>query len=176
MLRGQGVDPARRYFFPIVGYNFRITNLACALLCAQLERAEAIIADRKRVFDAYTERLSGVEGIGFQPVAPWAEPTPWLYSITVDPDRFGLSRDELMLALDAQGIETRPFFVPVHQLPPYRGSRRAGPGDLPVTAALAGSGMNLPTFGQLDEATIDRIADAIRDLGAKADASKGSAR
>ncbi len=49
-LRGQGVDPERRYYFPVTGYNFRLTNLACALLCAQLERKEEIIARRRQIF------------------------------------------------------------------------------------------------------------------------------
>jgi perosamine synthetase len=161
-LRGQGVDPGRRYFFPVVGYNFRITNLACALLCAQLERVTAILSERRQIFVAYRERLADIEGIGFQPVASWAEPAPWLFSITVDPEVFGLTRDELMAELDQGGIETRPFFFPVHQLPPYRSSRRAGLGDLPVTQRLSSLGLNLPTFPGLQDSAIDRVVTAIR--------------
>lgn len=160
-LRGQGVDPTRRYFFPIVGYNFRLTNIACALLCAQIERADEILAARRHLSRGYEERLRGVEGVSFQPVAAWAEPAPWLFCVTVDPGRFGRSRDELLLELDRQGIETRPFFVPVHTLPPYRTCRTGPLGGLPVTEALASTGLNLPTFPGLSEGDLDRISDAI---------------
>ena len=123
ILRGQGMDPDRRYWFPVVGYNYRLTNVACALLCAQLERREAILARRRAICAAYRRKLEGVPGVGFQPVAPWAEPAPWLFSITVDAEAFGRTRDELMAALAAEGIETRPFFIPMHQLPPYIGDK-----------------------------------------------------
>src|SRR3990172_5886206 len=78
-LRGQGMDPHRRYYFPVTGYNFRMTNIACAILCAQMERREEILASRRRVFRSYRERMEDVKGIGFPPVAPWAEPAPWLF-------------------------------------------------------------------------------------------------
>jgi perosamine synthetase len=160
-LRNQGVDRSRRYFFPVIGYNFRLSNLACALLCAQLERSDALVAARRRVFKEYESRLHGVEGIGLQPIADWAEPAPWLFSVTIDPLAFGISRDALVLALDASGIETRPFFTPLHELPPYRSSRHVPAGGLTVTDRLASTGINLPTYPTLTDGELDRIAEAI---------------
>jgi perosamine synthetase len=162
LLRGQGVDPNRRYYFPITGYNYRLTNLACALLCAQLERAPALLARRRAVFARYRELLSDILGLGFQPVATWAEPSPWLFCITVDEREFGRSRDELAAILEDNGIETRPFFIPMHRLPPYQelASRR---GDhLPVTEALSAAGLNLPTWTRLADSDLERVAAAIR--------------
>jgi perosamine synthetase len=161
LLRGQGMDPQRRYFFPVVGYNYRLTNLACALLCAQLERWDELVERRAAVFDGYDRGLAGIPGIGLQPHATWAEPAQWLFCLTVDEAAFGVSRDELARQLDEAGIETRPFFHPVHQLPPYEtqpGSRR----PLPHTEALARSGMNLPTAGRMNRADVARVVDAIR--------------
>jgi perosamine synthetase len=164
LLRGQGVDPQRRYFFPVVGYNYRLTNVACALLCAQLERAHSILEARHRIFRRYRQALQGVEGIGFQEPAPWAGATPWLFCVTVDPNAFGRTRDELQLRLTGEGVETRPFFVPVHTLPPYRqGSSNRGE-VLPVTDALGSAGLNLPTFNTMTDAQIDFVAGLIRDL------------
>ena len=71
ILRGQGMDPQRRYYFPVTGYNFRLTNVAAAILCAQLERREEIVATRTALFDRYKELLAPIRGVGFQPVAPW---------------------------------------------------------------------------------------------------------
>lgn len=161
LYRGQGVDPLRRYYFSVIGYNYRLTNVACALLCAQLERAENLLAARRRVFAAYREALDGIAGIGLQPVAPWAEPAPWLYCITVDASEFGRDRDALMAELAAAGIETRPFFYPIHRLPPYVPDTGPAP-NLPVTDVLGAAGMNLPTSSLMTEADIAWIADAIR--------------
>lgn len=164
-LRGQGMDPERRYYFPVTGYNFRMTNVQAALLCAQLDRHDVIIQQRRRVFAAYRERLANVPGIGLQPQAPWAEPAPWLFSIVVDERQFGRSRDELAALLAADGIETRPFFVPLHRLPPFREASRARGEELPVTDRLAASGMNLPTYNTLAEADIDYVVERIRAHG-----------
>ena len=162
MLRGQGMDPRRRYHFPVTGYNYRLTNLACAILCAQLERRDAILARRRAIFEGYTERLRGIPGIGFPPVAPWAELSPWMFAITVDAEEFGCGREDLMARLDEQQIETRPLFLPLHRMPPFREGSRARGEDLPVTDRLAAVGVMLPTYNRLTDADLDRVAGAIR--------------
>jgi perosamine synthetase len=161
-LRGQGMDPSRRYYFPITGYNFRLTNVACAILCAQLERREEILARRRAVFDGYSARLQGTRGIGFQPRASWAEPAPWLYCITVDPEAYGRSRDELAALLADTGIDTRPFFMALHRLPPFREESRRRGEDLPDTDLLSERGLNLPTYAALTDDDLDQISDCIR--------------
>ncbi|MGC8793945.1 MAG: DegT/DnrJ/EryC1/StrS family aminotransferase [Bryobacteraceae bacterium] len=162
MLRGQGMDPARRYWFPVIGYNYRLSNLACALLCAQLERREQILARRRRIFALYRGLLEGIPGIGLPPSAPWAEPAPWVFSITVDERRYGLDRDQLAARLEAVGVETRPFFVPLHQLPPYRPESLGRCECLPVSEWLGRSGLSLPVHSGMTEADVERIAAAVR--------------
>jgi perosamine synthetase len=162
ILRGQGMDPERRYWFPVTGYNYRLTNVACALLCAQLERAEEIVNARRRIFRSYRSLLSDTPGIGFQPVETWARPAPWLFSITVDSVIFGRSRDELMTVLDEHGIETRPFFIPLHHQPPFAVASRRRGDRLPVAEWLGASGISLPTFPGLAEVDVERIAETIR--------------
>ena len=163
-LRGQGVDPQRRYFFPVTGYNFRMTNLAAAILCGQLERRAEILAGRERIYAAYDQLLTGIPGIGFQPVAPWAARAPWLYSITVDAAEYGRTRDELAALLAEDGVDTRPFFLALHKLPPFREESARRGENLPVTDQLSGAGMNLPTFSALTDAQLEFICDTIRTL------------
>jgi len=165
-LWGQGMDPERRYYFPVTGYNFRLTNVACAILCAQLERANDIIEGRKKIFGMYQDYLSGIPGIGFQPKAEWADPAPWLFCITVDHEKYGSSRDDLMRSLVEKGIDTRPFFIPLHTLPPFREKSVQRREQLEVTLKLANSGINLPTYTLMDEGSIDRICSVIRDNAA----------
>lgn len=160
-LRGQGMDPKRRYYFPVTGYNFRLTNVACAMLCAQLERRQQILERRRQIYALYRKLLQDVPGIGFQPVAAWATVSPWLFCITVDEKKFGMSRDRLAQGLLEKNIDTRPFFLPLHRMPPFReGSRQRGE-LLPVTNQIAASGMNLPTYTGLADKDVERVATAI---------------
>lgn len=149
VLRGQGVDPDRRYYFPVVGHNFRMTNVAAAILCAQLERFDQILRDRRRVFARYDEHLGRT-----QPCADWAEIAPWMYC-----GLLGHRRDHVVDLLRERGIETRPFFYPLHELPPYRGCAR---GNLPVSVELARSGINLPTYPELPDSVVDEICEIVR--------------
>ena len=167
ILRGQGMDPRRRYYFPIIGYNYRLTNVACAILCAQLERRDYLIKKRKWIFQQYQERLSGIPGINFQLVADWAKTAHWLFCITIDDKEYGRSRDQLMKLLDEEDIETRPFFIPLHTLPPYQRESLMRSDHLPVTDSLGDSGLNLPTFTSLTEKEIETITKAIRGFQKK---------
>lgn len=161
-LWGQGMDPKRQYYFPVTGYNFRLTNVACAILCAQLERVETIIEKRKRIYARYLDQLSSIAGIGFQPTAEWAKLSPWLFCITVDQDQCGISRDDLMRALKNSGIDTRPFFIPLHTLPPFRERSRQRGEQLRITSSLSASGINLPTYTLMTDDVIDSVCDVIR--------------
>ncbi len=161
ILRGQGMDPDRRYYFPVTGYNYRLTNLACAMLCAQLERAEELVKRRLEIFAIYSKLLSDIPGVGLQPVATWAEISPWLYCITIDSRAYGHSREELMSYLLENRVETRPFFIPLHTLPPFRAYRSPEQG-LPVTMVLASQGVNLPTYPSMRNDQIDFISSLIR--------------
>lgn len=161
LLRSQGMDPNRRYSHPVVGYNYRLTNVAAAMLCAQLERADAIIARRNEIFARYEARLANVPGLAFQPVAEWAKRTPWLFSMTVE-DGFGATRDELADHLKAGGVDTRPFFLGLHQQEPYLEFYAEQKTDLPVSERLTKTGINLPTYVGLTDDQVDQIADLIR--------------
>jgi perosamine synthetase len=161
LLRGQGMDPDRQYFFPVIGYNYRMTNIAAAIACAQIARKDELMQKREVIFHAYRENLKGVPGIRLQPVASWAKPVPWLFSILVDEDLFGHSRQDLMTILGERGIETRPFFIPIHTLPPYQANAYRRGASLPVTERLAATGLNLPTYSQMTKDEVDFVSEVI---------------
>jgi GNAT superfamily N-acetyltransferase len=156
------MDPERRYFFPVTGYNFRLTNVAAAMLCAQMERRDQILARRNEIFAEYKKQLEDIPGISFPPVAEWAEVAPWMFAIQVNAPEFGLSRDGLMRYLKEQGIDTRPMFIPLHTLPMFReGSRQRGE-HLPVTEEIAASSIMLPTYNGLTTAELMQVTDSIK--------------
>jgi len=179
ILRGQGMDPQRRYYFPVTGYNFRLTNVACAILCAQLERREQIMERRRAIYATYDRLLGGIPGIALQPVAPWAELSPWMYVVRIDADQFGCTRDQLMSHLVQQNIETRPMFVPLHTLPPFREESRRRGECLPVTDQVSASAVMLPTYTQLTPGDQGRVVDAIaavqQQFGARGTAQRRAA-
>ncbi len=159
-LRGQGMDPERRYWFPVIGYNYRMTNVAAAILCAQLERREDFMKSRNDIYAHYTKRLVGQTGVHLQKEVEETTRSPWLYSILIDSASDWVNRDGLMRHLAEAGIETRPFFPPVHLLPPYQNESIAAP-VLPVTNLVAASGLNLPTYVNLSIDSVDLICDEI---------------
>jgi perosamine synthetase len=156
LLRGQGMDPQRRFYFPVVGYNYRLTNVACAMLCAQLERYPEILAERERIYGRYDAALADIPGVGLQRPAPGRTVAPWLYSVTLDPE-YGWNRDAVMAALRADGIDSRPFFIPNHQLPAFVALPSSDDARLPHTIWLGANGISLPTFSGLRDDQIDEI-------------------
>ncbi|HYM01270.1 MAG TPA: DegT/DnrJ/EryC1/StrS family aminotransferase [Blastocatellia bacterium] len=162
MICSHGMDPDRRFFFPVTGYNYRLTNIAAAMLCAQLERRHEFLKRRTEISQLYMETLAGTPGIGFRPVASWAKLSPWLFSITVDPNEFGLKREELMKVLAENGIDSRPFFIPVHTLPPFRESSTARREVLAETDRICSLGVNLPTYTTITDKQVQSIGRVIK--------------
>lgn len=164
MVRGHGMDPERRFFHPTTAYNYRLTNLQAAVLCAQLERRDEILNSRRRLFRRYAQNLAGIPGIGFQHVAPWAETCPWVFCLTIDAAEFGVNRDGVITHLAELGIETRRFGIPLPTLPPFREQARARGDACPVADRFAESGMYLPSSTDLSDRECDTVCDALRTL------------
>jgi perosamine synthetase len=135
-----------------------MTNIQGALGLGQMERIEAILQKKRDIARWYREGLADVPGLTLSPEAEWAETVYWMYSILVG-EEFGMGRDDLMAALREAGIDTRPFFYPIHTMPPYdRGER------LPVAEDLAARGINLPSGLSLTEEQVRYICGTIRRL------------
>jgi perosamine synthetase len=161
LLRGQGMDPQRRYWFPIVGYNYRMTNIEAAIGLAQLERIGHHLARRAAIAGWYREMLAPLaDRIEAQQVAPWAKHSFWSYSIRL---RHGgeAERDTVMGALDADGIETRPVFIPLHTMPPYAPPYEGTRTRYPVAEETGARGISLPMHGMLEQADVGRIAESL---------------
>jgi perosamine synthetase len=157
-LRDHAMDPRRRYYHPEVGFNYRMTNIQAAIGCAQLEQADPILPRRKEIAAAYQAGLAGIAGLTPPPAQPWAENVYWMYSVLVEP-AFGADREAVRAGLRERGIDSRPFFVPLHELPPYRQDA-----PFPVTTALAAKGINLPSGTGLLPAEIAAVCNALREL------------
>ena len=158
LFRGQGMDPQQRYWFPVIGYNYRMTNIAAAIGLAQLERVDLHLAKRKLIAEGYNRRLTRYSDRFLLPTAEaWADHAYWMYTIILR-ESLMVDRDEVMRDLDEVGIETRPVFWPMHVLPPYRDTTGEA---FPCAEFCSSRGISLPTHGLLTENDLDRVVDAL---------------
>lgn len=156
-LKDHAMDSERRYYHPEVGYNYRMTNIQAALGCAQLERVGQLLGNRRDVFQAYRQALDGLEGVQLNPHAPWADPVPWMACVVQE--RFPVS--ELAKRLRTVGIDSRPFFVPLHDLPAFASPARD---RWPVATRLARHGINLPLSPRTGADRARHVATAVREM------------
>ena len=160
LIRGQGMDLERRYWFPIVGNNFRMTNIQAAIGLAQAEKIDLHLAQRKRVAAWYDKYLADLrDEIDLPQQEPWAQHSYWIYTILLKRGH-AADRDRWMAALAERGIETRPVFYPMHVMPPYR----EPDGSYPIAESLSQRGISLPTHGLLTEEDVEFIAGCIRTV------------
>lgn len=158
LLRDHGMSPSKHYWHPVLGYNYRLTNIQAAIGVAQVERIESIIKAKLDIAEQYGKQLSGVKGIIYPPKAEWAKNVYWLYSILVE-EKYGISRDELIKELSSMDIDTRPLFPPVHKQPIYNTGQ-----TLPVSERLSCCGLSLPSSVNLSEDEIGKICAAIKSI------------
>lgn len=162
LFRGQGQDPTRRYFHTEVGYNYRLTNVQAAIGLAQLEMVDWHLGERKRVVDQYRHELAGLRVVEQPGTAEWAVRSDWLHTVLLrDFDRE--ARDGLIRALAEAGIETRPTFFPISDMPPYRDAVTA-PGGNRVSADLSRRGISLPTHSGLSQEDVSRVCSTLKGL------------
>lgn len=159
LYRGQGMDPNRRYWFPVIGYNYRMTNIQAALGLAQLEKIDASLAYRLKIASWYNDALSDLSDKVILPKqAPWARHVYWMYNIFLREGNEA-KRDIVMHKLDQLGIETRPVFYPMHEMPPYKELS-----SFPIADSWSKSGINLPTHELLKREDIKLIAKSLNSI------------
>jgi len=160
ILKGQGMDPKRRYWFIEVGYNYRMTNIQAAIGLAQLEKVKWHMSMRQKIAKLYYKYLTPLsQYIDLPIVEKWGTHSFWMFSIFLK-DNLKISRDEFMKQLLGKGVETRPFFYPMHVMPPYLNKKI----KFPVAEKVAERGLNIPTHALLTEDDIKYISSCIKEI------------
>jgi len=158
-LRDHGMNPAKRYWHDEVGFNYRLTNLQAAIGCAQLEQFDGFLQRKLAIAAAYRARLGRIEGLRLPAEIPGMRNSHWMMSIITELERAGLDRDAFMAQLGKAGIETRPLFYPLHQMPPYRAY--AGNRAFPHATRLSANGLSLPSGATLTDGQLDYVCGVI---------------
>jgi dTDP-4-amino-4,6-dideoxygalactose transaminase len=158
-LATQARDPAPHFEHSELGYNYRLSNVLAAIGRGQLPVLESRVKARRQNFEFYREALGDLPGIRFMPEASWGRHTRWLTVITIDPHEAGVDHEQLRVALEAENIETRPVWKPMHRQPLFahcdciRGS---------VADDLFSRGLCLPSGSSLTITDLTRVVDIIR--------------
>ncbi len=161
LMRDHGMRP--RYWHVVLGFNYRMTGLQAALGIAQMRKIGKLIERKRRIAKIYAEELQEVPGIVLHPEMSWAKCIYWLYSILIDPKRFGASRDQVMEYLERRGIETRRFSYLLHVMPVYR-SHIDQDARFPMAEYLSEHGLNLPSGPRISDEEIVYVAETIRKM------------
>jgi perosamine synthetase len=143
MLKNHGMDPKRRYWHPVVGYNYRMTNVQAAIGLAQMERVDWHLEQRRELVSWYRHELGNAPGFVWQQEKPWARHVWWMRTVVLG-DEIEADRDAVIGRLLQRGVESRRVVYPMHQLPPYQHAARSS--HFPVADRLSGRGINLPTW------------------------------
>lgn len=158
-LRDHSMDKEKRYWHNEIGFNYRMTNLQAAMGVAQLERIDELLARKRDIFERYARRLSGMPRLRLNRTASWAKNVYWMVCAQIE----GIdetTRERIMANLRQHGVDSRPYFYPLSDLPMYRND----PAKTPVTHRLYSEGICLPSFFDIKESEIDYVCDVLRSI------------
>lgn len=163
-LATQAREPVVHYEHEEIGYNYRMSNVLAAIGRGQLRVLEDHVLARRRNFELYRELLEDLPGLEFMPEAPWGRHSRWLTTLTIDPPAFGADREAVRLALEAEDIEARPVWKPMHRQPVFASCERVG-GE--VADDLFERGLCLPSSSNLASGDVERVARVVRRVASR---------
>lgn len=155
-LATQARDPAPHYQHSHIGYNYRLSNVLAGIGRGQLRILAERVQARRDNFDFYKRELGGLPGIQFMPEAEFGRSNRWLTCLTLDPSGCGSTREDMRLALEAENIESRPVWKPLHLQPVFRNCPYYGSG---VAEELFNKGLCLPSGSNLSRDDLQRVVN-----------------
>jgi perosamine synthetase len=153
----------KRFYHTELGNNYRLTNLQAALGLAQMERIDGIIEKKRGIGKAYTERLRDIPGIQLPTEEPWARQVYWMYGLVLDKST-RTNAIEVAHQLKSKGIETRPFFLGMHEQPVFHKMGLFRNEKHPVAERIARQGLYLPSGLTLTETQIDQVCESVKAI------------
>ncbi len=145
-----------------LGFNYRLSDIACALGIAQLERLDDMLAGRARVAALYNEALAGVEGLELPCADADGDRRSWFVYVVQLPH--GVDRDGTIRALRERGIDSKPYLPAIHLLSYYREAFGHREGEFPVCEDVSARSIALPFFPTLGESEIERVCEELKDV------------
>jgi perosamine synthetase len=162
-LRNLCFRPERRFYHTELGYNYRMTNMQAALGLAQLERFDQIVAKKRWMGTAYTERLKDIPSLQLPVEKTWARQVYWMYGLVLD-EKTGMDAVSFAKKLDALGVQTRPFFLGMHEQPVFWDRGLFKDEHYPVAERIARQGLYLPSGLALTETQLEQVCETVRKV------------
>ena len=162
-LAGQAREPTVYYLHKELGYNYQMSNLLAGVGRGQLKVLNDRVDSRRKIFMRYFQTLKEIKGIDFMPEAEFGSSTRWLTAMTIDPDEISITPGEIIEALEAENIEARPVWQPMHLQPLFK-SRPYFPHKKGVSFSdsIFKRGLCLPSGSNLSVQDQDRIISIIK--------------
>lgn len=157
MLRDHAMSPEKRYWHEEIGFNYRMTNLQAALGLAQMTRIDEFLGKRRQIMEWYRESLGADANLRLNREAPHCRNVYWMICLEMrgitESQRVGVMKE-----LRESGVDSRPYFYPVSDMPMYQRS------DTPVAHEVSPRGINLPSYTELTQADVAQIGEAVREV------------
>ncbi len=152
------------YEVTLLGFNYRLTDIACALGLSQLGKLEANLARRRQIARRYASAFRGIPGIVAPAVRAEANPAWHLYPIQLDLPRLSATRAEVFRALRAENIGVNVHYIPAHQHPYYRERFGFQDGECPVAEAAYERLISLPMFHGMTDEDVEDVVHAVQKV------------
>ncbi|HSB65920.1 MAG TPA: DegT/DnrJ/EryC1/StrS family aminotransferase [Anaerolineales bacterium] len=162
-LRNLCFQRERRFYHTELGHNFRLTNLQAAIGLAQVQRMPDTIRKKRWMGETYTQRLKHLHQIQLPVEEPWAKQVYWMYGLVLD-ESTGMDAPEFAKRLYAEGVETRPFFLGIHEQPVYTRQGLFVSEKYPVAERIARQGLYLPSGVALTEDQLEEVCRAVEKI------------
>lgn len=163
-LSTQARDPAPHYEHTTCGYNYRLSNVCAAIGRGQLRVLDQRVAQRRHINALYRERLGRLPGLAFSPEAVGMRANRWLTTVRIDPAAAGIDREAVRIALEAENIESRPLWKPMHLQPVFAQARYRG-GD--AAARAFADGLCLPSGSSMTGEDVHRVCGLVEGLAGR---------
>ncbi len=157
---GRARGQTKQFWPDAIGFKYKMSNIQAAIGCAQLERVEELVARKREILTAYMLRLSALPGISMNPEYNGTINGAWMPTAVFHPST-GITREMMQQAFETAHIDARVFFYPLSSLDMFE--------DLPENVnawSIPGRAINLPSYHDMSEADIDRVAATLLDIAA----------
>jgi perosamine synthetase len=162
-LRNLCFQSRRRFYHEELGFNFRLTNLQAAIGLAQLQRVDEIVAKKQWMGREYSRRLKDIRCLQLPAQETWARSSYWMYGVVLE-ETAGMDAAQFAEKLKQRGVETRPFFLGMHEQPVFHKRSLFIDERYPVAELIARQGLYLPSGVALTEEQLTRVCETVREV------------
>jgi perosamine synthetase len=155
---GRSRGKTKQFWPDLIGFKYKMSNIQAAIGCAQMERVESLIAEKRKIFHTYRDGLAGFEGIAMNPEPTWTQNGYWMPTVVFD-ESMRVTREKLQIAFATENIDARVFFWPLSSTPPFRGSTLN-----PVAESVPRRAINLPSFHGMNSEQTRHVVSLIKTM------------